>query len=206
MRREEIIEEFLDELASASPVPGGGGASALAGACGCALAAMVCSLTVGKKRYQAVEEEIRADLAYLNEMRGIFLSFMDKDEEVFLPLSKAYALPKETEEEKASRDRVMRELLKNAAEVPLRLLELADTVLDTVLDVAEKGSRLAISDAGVAAAFMETCASGAVLNVRINTKVLKDEEMKNYLEERTEKLYRSASEKCAKIRGIVAGR
>ena len=206
MRKEEIIEEFLEELASSSPIPGGGGAAALAGACSVALASMVCNLTIGKKRYQAVEEEIRSDLAYLEEMREIFLSFMEKDEEVFLPLSKAYALPKNTEEEKTQRDRVMRELLKNAAEVPLRLLELSDTVLDTIENVANKGSKLAISDAGVAACYMETCARGAVMNVRINTKAMKDEEMRAYIDARADQLLSSALSKCKRIRETAEAR
>ena len=203
MRKEEIIEEFLEELGSSSPIPGGGGAAALAGALSCSLAAMVCNLTIGKKRYQDVEEDLKRDLDYLLEMREIFLSFMDKDEEVFLPLSKAYALPNQTDEEKRARALVMRDLLKNAAEVPLRLLELADTVLDTVRDVAEKGSRLAISDAGVSAAYMETCVHGALLNVRINTKAMKDEEMRTYMDDRAKTLSDSALQKCEKIRNSV---
>ena len=203
MRKEEIIEEFLEELGSSSPVPGGGGAAALSGALSVSLAAMVCNLTIGKKRYQDVEEDLRQDLDYLIEMREIFLSFMDKDEEVFLPLSKAYALPNKTEEEKRARALVMRDLLKNAAEVPLRLLELADTVLDTIKDVAEKGSRLAISDAGVSAAFMETCVHGALLNVQINTKAMKDEEMRSYMDGRAQALSASALQKCETIRNSI---
>ena len=203
MRREEIIEEFLEELGSASPTPGGGGAAAFSGALSVSLAAMVCNLTIGKKRYADVEEDLQRDLDYLLEMREIFLSFMDKDEEVFLPLSRAYALPNKTEEEKRARLLVMRDLLKNAAEVPLRLLELADTVLDTIQDVAEKGSRLAISDAGVSAAFMETCVHGALLNVRINTRAMKDEEMREYMEKRAEALSDSALQKCEKIRNSI---
>ncbi len=171
---ERSCEEFLEALASKAPVPGGGGASALVGAVGAALGSMVGSLTAGKKAYAAVEEDILA----LNEkaavLRRELLLLVERDAEVFAPLAKAYGLPKQTEEERAKRARVMEEALRNACSVPLEIMEKCCAAIELLEQFAEKGSKLAISDAGVGAVFCKAALQGAGLNVFVNTGLMED--------------------------------
>ena len=174
---ETRIEEYLEHLSGGDPVPGGGGASALAGAYGAALGLMVLSLTTGKKRYAAFEPRIPFLREKLTALRQRFLELSDEDERVFLPLSKAYGLPQETEEEKAKRAEILEQCLLSASLVPVHVMETA---------VAEHGSRLAVSDAGVGAQFLLAALNGAVMNVYINIKMMQDrekaEEIRNYAE------------------------
>ena len=169
------IDDFLDELASSKPVPGGGGASALAGASGAALGAMSLNLTIGKKKYIPVEEELKSALSELDTLRSVFLMLADKDEEVFLPLSKAYGLPKKTEEEKKVRAAYMEQALTDATEVPLQVMDYACQALRVLRRTVELVSPLSVSDTGVAASFLKTAVKGAGMNVLINLKSMQDE-------------------------------
>ena len=168
--------EFVEVLASKAPVPGGGGASALVGAVGTALGNMVGSLTVGKKKYADVEEEMWELKGKCDQLQKDFLRLIERDAEVFEPLSKAYGMPKETEEEKAEKARVMAIVLKDACSVPMEIMEKCCEALDLIKEFAAKGSKLAISDAGVAATFCKAALKGASLNVYINTKSMADRE------------------------------
>ena len=168
------LREFANVLASKAPVPGGGGACALVGALGCALGNMVGSLTVGKKKYADVEEEMQDLIKRARALREEFLDLVEADARAFAPLSRAYSLPKTTPEEQAEKDRVMEKALNEACLVPLRVMEKVCDCLDLVKVFAEKGSAIAISDAGVAAAFCRSALSGAQLNVLINTRMMKD--------------------------------
>ncbi len=168
--------EFVEVLASKAPVPGGGGASALVGAVGTALGNMVGSLTVGKKKYADVEAEMYELKAKCDKLQKELLALVEKDAEVFAPLAKAYSLPHETEEEQAEKDRVMAIVLKDACSVPMEIMERCCEALDVIKEFAAKGSKLAISDAGVGAVFCKAALQGASLNVFINTKSMKDRE------------------------------
>ena len=167
-------EKFTEALASKAPVPGGGGASSLVGAVGIALGAMVGSLTLGKKKYADVQEDIAALMEEAEALRAEFLRLADRDAEVFEPLSRAYGMPKDTEEQQAEKDRVMEAALKDACEVPLEVMEACGRAIEVVKGFADKGSVIAISDAGVAAASLRAAIQGASLNVFINTKAMKD--------------------------------
>ena len=156
----QSCRDFVTVLASKAPVPGGGGASALVGAIGTALGNMVGSLTVGKKKYAAVE----ADL----------LALVERDAQVFEPLSKAYGMPKATEEEKAEKARVMAVVLKEACQVPFEIMEKCCQAIDLMDGFAKMGSAIALSDAGVGVAFCKAALLGASLNVFINTKSMAD--------------------------------
>lgn len=169
-------DEFVEVLASKAPVPGGGGASALVGAVGTALGNMVGSLTVGKKKYADVEEEMYALKEEASALQADFLRLIERDAEVFEPLAKAYGMPRETEEEKAEKARVMAIVLKDACSVPMEIMEKCCEALDLIVEFAAKGSALAISDAGVGAAFCKAALLGASLNVFINTKSMADKE------------------------------
>lgn len=169
--------EFVDVLASKAPVPGGGGASALVGAIGMALGNMVGSLTVGKKKHADVEADIIALKAKADKIQEELLVLVEKDAECFEPLSKAYGLPKTTPEEIAEKERVMEIVLKDACEVPLEIMKKCCEAIEVIEEFAEKGSVIAISDAGVAASFAGAALKGASLNVFINTKSMKNREL-----------------------------
>ncbi len=187
MTEQQTIEEFLSALSSKQPVPGGGGASALAGALGTALGLMVGNLTVGKKKYAQAEEEVLSMMGRLAEMQKDMVRLADEDGKVFAPLAAAYGLPSGTEEEKSYKVQVMEENLLAASLVPVRVMESAVEILD-ILDVMEqKGSVMAVSDVGVAVQFARTAVTGAVMNVYINTKSMKDRQKAQEINDRAAK-------------------
>ena len=169
---DKTITEFMNELASNAPVPGGGGAAALVGAVGIALGDMVGELTTGKKKYADVEEDIQALMAEAKSLQSEFLRLIDADAEAFAPLAKAYGIPKD----EPGRDEIMEEALKAGASVPMDIMRTCGKALDVIKEFADKGSRLAISDAGCAAACCRAAIRAASLNVFINTKSMKDRE------------------------------
>ena len=178
------VQEFAMQTASNEPVPGGGSISALAGSLAAALTEMVAGLTIGKKKYAEVEDEMWELKKKCDELQKDFLRLIERDAEVFEPLSKAYGMPRETEEEKAEKARVMEIVLKDACSVPMEIMEKCCEAIEVIVEFAAKGSTLAISDAGVGAAFCKAALKGASLNVYINTKSMKDRE---YAEELNKK-------------------
>ncbi len=168
------IPRFSELLASADPVPGGGGASALAGALGAALTRMVANLTVGKKKYAAVEADVQRVAARAEILQKKLLSLIDEDAEAFLPLAEAYRLPKETEPQRAERAHIMESALYGASLAPLAIMETCCEAIGLLAELAEKGSRLALSDVGVGAALCKAALMGAGLNVFINTGLMAD--------------------------------
>ena len=162
--------EFVAALASSSPAPGGGGAAALAGAVGAALGNMVASLTVGKKKYAAVEAEMAALKTKCDTLQRELLDQVEADEVNFLPLARAYAIPKDD----PNRDAAMEEALVLACKTPLRIMELCCQAIDCIAIFAEKGSRLAVSDAGCGAVLCKAAMQAASLNVFTNTKLMKN--------------------------------
>ena len=178
------IEQFAMQTASNEPVPGGGSISALAGALAAALTEMVAGLTIGKKKYAEVEDEMWELKKKCDELQKDFLRLIERDAEVFEPLSKAYGMPRTTEEEKAEKARVMEIVLKDACSVPMEIMEKCCEAIEVIVEFAAKGSTLAISDAGVGAAFCKAALKGASLNVYINTKSMAD---RGYAEELNKK-------------------
>ena len=165
--------EFVTVLASNAPVPGGGGASALVGAVGTALGNMVGSLTVGKKKYAGVEEEIIALKAKCDQLQKDLLDQIALDAKGFEPLAKAYGIPKDD----PNRDKVLEEATIVACQVPVKIMELCCEALDAIQVFAAKGSRLAVSDAGCGAVCVKAALQAASLNVFINTKTLQNREL-----------------------------
>ncbi|MEZ3488373.1 MAG: cyclodeaminase/cyclohydrolase family protein [Lachnospiraceae bacterium] len=188
MMLEKKAAEFIEELSSASPVPGGGGACAAVGAFAAALGMMVANLTVGKKRYAGVEDEIREVRDRLKAVRGELEALVDEDAQAFEPLSKAYGLPKETEEERAKKEQIMEEALYGASIVPLKIMETVRRSMELLSVLEEKGSRIAVSDAGVGILFAQSALEGASLNIFINTKLMKNREQAEELNRRAEAL------------------
>ena len=169
------VEEFTHRLSSKEPVPGGGGAAALAGALGAALGGMVANLTIGKPKYADVEDEIQGLKVAAYRIQTELIALIEKDAEVFAPLAGAYRMASETESEKAEKERVMQACLKQAALAPLEIMEKCAETFPLLEKLAEKGSVLAVSDAGCAAVLSKAAMQAAWLNVRINIRLIKDE-------------------------------
>ena len=165
--------EFVTVLASDAPAPGGGGAAALVGAIGTALGNMVGSLTVGKKKYADVEAEIIELKAKCDALQTELLNQVEADEINFLPLAKAYGIPKDD----PNRDKVMEEATIIACSTPMKIMELCCEAIGYIKVFADKGSRLAVSDAGCGAVIVKAALQAASLNVFINTKTLKNREV-----------------------------
>ena len=164
---------FVEVLASNEPAPGGGGAAALVGALGTALGNMVGSLTVGKKKYAQVEEEIIALKARCDALQKELLDQVEADDKGFVPLAKAYGIPKDD----PNRDRILEEATVTACAVPMHIMELCCQAIDCIAVFAAKGSRLAVSDAGCGAVCCKAALQAASLNVFINTKSLKNRDV-----------------------------
>ena len=171
---ETTLTSFIDDLASAAPVPGGGGAAPIVGALSGALAEMDANLTSGKKRYAEVQPEIDEILKTTAKLRQEFVELADADAVAFLPVSKAYGMPRTTEEEIKKRDEVMQKGLEGAVVPPLRTMELCLEILKIQKRLAEIGSRLAVSDAGVGSEFARAALRSSSLNVYVNTRLMKD--------------------------------
>ena len=171
-----IDTAFLDELASSAPTPGGGGAAAYCGALASALASMVGELTVGKKKYADVEDEVRARLDDLAALRARLVELIDADARAFEPLAAAYRMLKGMPEEAAAKEAAIQQALDGACEVPLAIMRCCVDVVDACDFMAHHGSRLAVSDAGVGVAFARAALQGASLNVYINVGSMSDAE------------------------------
>ena len=197
--RDQSIDAFIQDLSSKAPIPGGGGASALVGALCSSLTHMVASLTVGKPKYAAVEAEMNAALAQAESLTNRFLALMDEDATAFEPLAQAYRLPKETEAEKAEKVRVMEAALKSAVQPPLKIMETCALAVPLISLCAEKGSVVAVSDAGVAASLCRAALEGASLNVFINTQGMQDKAYAAALNQRARELLAQFGAESEKI-------
>jgi methenyltetrahydrofolate cyclohydrolase len=169
------VIDFLDELASPSPIPGGGSAAALNGALGAALVSMVANLTVGREKYRDAEDEMREALARAEELRGKLLENLEADIQAYGNLSAAFKLPKASDEEKAARRSAIQEALIVATKVPLEITRLCGEVMKVCPPVAQHGNLSAVSDVGVAVCSAEAGLSSAALNVKINLASIKDQ-------------------------------
>lgn len=197
--KEWTIEQFVSELASKAPVPGGGGAAALGGAVGSALGSMVGNLTVGKKKYADVEERVLQVLSEAERLQQELLYLMEEDSRAFEPLSRAYGMPKATEAERAAKEQVMEVALRDASLVPLQIMETAGQMLDLLEELAQIGSRLAVSDVGVGVQFCRSAVLGASMNIFINTKMMKDRKLAEQLNEKAEQLIAEKSVQADRI-------
>ncbi|MDR2490434.1 MAG: cyclodeaminase/cyclohydrolase family protein [Spirochaetaceae bacterium] len=185
---QKAIPDFVSVLASKAAVPGGGGASALVGAVGAALGNMVGSLTVGKKKYADVEADIIKLKQKSDELQAEFLKLIDKDAEDFEPLSKAYGLPAETDAQKAEKAKVMEKCLRDACATPFEIMQKCAEAIKVCEQFALKGSKLAVSDAGVGVIFCKAALMGASLNVYINTKAMTDRAYADKINKETDAL------------------
>ncbi len=181
---EKTVADFTEVLASKDAVPGGGGASALVGAVGIALGNMVGNLTVGKKKYADVEDEVKQLMEECESIRLELLKLVDADAEAFEPLSRAYGIPKED----PTRDEVMENALRVACGVPMDIMRTLARAIEIHERMGQIGSALAISDVGVGVICCKTAMQGASLNVFINTKTMKDRDYALELEKEADEL------------------
>lgn len=191
--------QFLAELSSNAPVPGGGGASAAVGAFAAALGMMVTNLTIGKKKYADYEDDLIACRSRLENLRDKLVDLVDGDAVAFEPLSKAYSIPKDD----PNRDEIMENALYEASVVPMSIME---TVLDAARELemlVEKGSKLVVSDVGVGILFAQAAIEGASLNVYINTKSMQDRPRADALNAKADAIIAEAAELKERIYGGV---
>lgn len=171
---EKTCSAFIEVLASKAPVPGGGGAAAMGGAIGMALSNMVGNLTVGKKKYADVEGEVQKLLARGEEIIVKLKRLVDRDAEVFEPLSKAYGLPKNTPEEAKYKEETMEKCCKEACGVPMEIMRAAFEGIQVHARMGEIGTMIAISDVGCGVTFLKSALIAGSLNVIINLNTIKD--------------------------------
>ncbi len=189
---QQPVTTFLDALASGSATPGGGSAAAIMGAMGAALVSMMCNLTIGKKNYAEVEGEMQSLLMAAEELRQQLAGMVADDIAAFDGLMAAYALPKETDEQKTKRGAAIQDGLKAATDVPLACARASAGVIALAMRAAQVGNRNVISDAGVGALAAQAALRSAALNVYINVPAIKDESFARSRREEIDVLLASA--------------
>ena len=203
MNYTQSLNEYLENLSSKSPTPGGGNVAAFCGVLASSLAIMVCNLTIGKKKYLEVESEINIVKNELEKFKNKFSELADKDNAAFDKVMDAFKLPKETEEEKDARVKKIDEATLGAAEVPAEVINTCKEILPFIRKVAEKGNQNSLSDAGVSVSLINTSAEGAFLNVLINCTSLSNQTIGNEYLKRIEIIFEGVKNTCSVISGLI---
>ncbi|MEO7646960.1 MAG: cyclodeaminase/cyclohydrolase family protein, partial [Gemmatimonadaceae bacterium] len=199
----ESVTGFLGAVASSSPAPGGGSVAAHAGALAAALAQMVAGLTIGKEKYAPVDAEMKELSIRAAALTNTLSALVKRDADAYTEVSSAYALPKETDTDKAARDQAIQGALLKAADVPLETARACAEVAELALTAAERGNTNAVSDAGVAALLAEAGCKAASYNVRINATSITDRGVATRLNDQTAEIVRRVSEAAAKVAATV---
>ena len=197
------LREFCNETLSDSPAPGGGSVAALMGALGASLGGMVANLSAGKRGWDDKLEYFSDWAVKAQQLKDELLLLVDEDTAAFNRVMDAFALPKESAEEKAARSRAIEEATKYAAEVPLKVMETASKSYELLSEMADKGNPASISDVGVGALATRACIEGAALNVRINLGQLKDEKFRTALANKVQEISESSDTQFKKVGEIV---
>ncbi|NLL61585.1 MAG: cyclodeaminase/cyclohydrolase family protein [Candidatus Atribacteria bacterium] len=206
MLKDRKIKNFLDLLASKAATPGGGSVAALTGAMGAGLLSMVGNLTTGKEKYKDVEDRIKELLSRSENLRIEFEGLMESDVAVFNELMAIMKLPRATEEEKEKRDQKMQIALVEAAKVPLAVAQKSKELIDCCKEIAGIGSKNAISDVGVGVLLAEAAFHSAIINVKINLNLIKDEKIKEELNEEINNLTESVKGEKDQVLEVVLRR
>lgn len=196
------LSQFNALLASKDATPGGGGASALAGALGASLGAMVGNLTIGKKKYADIEQELILLTEKAQVLSRKLLKLVDEDAAAFEPLSRAYSLPRDTPD----RDDILEACLRRAADTPLQILRLCCEVIELQEKFAEKGSALAVSDAATGAVLARGALYGAAINVKVNTKLMKRRDYAEEINREVDALTEEYRKRADKVYEDIYGR
>ncbi len=197
------LEDFLADLASSKPAPGGGSASAVVGALSAALASMVANLTVGKEEYSDVEEKYETILKRADRLRGEFIAAVEEDITAYNRVMEAYGMPKETDEEKEKRKKAIQSALKEATVPPFKMADLALEVLALSEECAVSGNRHAVTDAGASAILAEATVRSSLLNVDINLSSISDADFVSQKGKKREEVEDKAKEKAAEVAKIM---
>jgi formiminotetrahydrofolate cyclodeaminase len=195
------IKKFLAKTASNSPVPGGGSIAALSAAIAASLSEMVAHLTIGKKGYEALEEEMQGIAKDALQYRERLIRYIDKDSDAYNDVMAAFKLPKGTEQERNNREGAIQEALINATLVPLDVARDAFKTIELAGKVVQQGNKNAVTDAAVAVMMARTAALSALYNVKINLASIKDT---NFVEEIREEIKHMESEIVNREREILS--
>ena len=186
MNLQNSLQQYINELSSNSPTPGGGNVAALCGALSASLGTMVCNLTIGKKKYAEVESEMTALRQELESFQKIFLVLAEKDNAAFDKVMEAFRMPKESDSEKEIRNHKIEEATLGAAAVPSDVMKNCAEILPLLKSIVEKGNKNSISDSGVAVSLIQTACRSAYLNVLINCASLNNQTIANEIRKRAE--------------------
>ncbi len=189
MNELKTILEYLNEISSSSPTPGGGNVAAFCGALASSLGIMVCNLTIGKKKYSDVESEIITVKEKLEEYQKKFLLLAEKDNQAFNYVMEAIKLPKENEEQIQIRSQKIEEATLQAAEVPSEVIKNCSSILPLLKIIIDKGNKNSVSDAGVAVSLIKSSAQSAFLNVLINCKSLNNQTIASEIKKSTQVIF-----------------
>jgi formiminotetrahydrofolate cyclodeaminase len=206
MYLEESLQCYLDDLASAQPIPGGGSTAALSAAMGAALASMVCRITIGKETYASVRQEIEELLRRTEYLRNRFQQLMQEDIEAYGHLSASYKLPRETSEERNHRTDMIQKQLVEAASVPLEVVKCAAELIQSCQRIAEVGSVSVLSDVATGAILASCSGEGAAFMVRINVRSMKNDTLVVELENRLNTALAIIADGVNEVKNIVEGR
>ena len=199
------LREFCNETLSDSPAPGGGSVAALMGALGASLGGMVANLSAGKRGWDDKLEYFSVWAVKAQQLKDELLSLVDEDTAAFNKVMDAFALSKESAEEKAARSAAIEQATKYAAEVPLKVMETGSTSYELLAEMADKGNPASVSDVGVGALAIRACIEGAALNVRINLAQLKDEKFKGVLAQTMRNISADSDAQFERITRVVEG-
>ncbi len=203
---DQPLKDYLDDLASAKPAPGGGSAAALSGAMGAALASMVCRLTLDKEAYAGVQQEIEGLSKQTEELRYRFQELMQEDIEAYGRLSASYRMPRGTGEERAARAAAIQEQLVGAALVPLEVAESAAALIECCERIAEIGNVTVLSDVAAGVILARGAGEDAALLVRINLRAMKNAELAADIERRLNRALTLIAEGSQRVTSMVGGR
>jgi len=193
------ISNFIDELSTDSPAPGGGSVAALNGSLSAALISMVANLTVGKKGYEKYFKDMGETAESAQKLKDDFLTLIDRDTDTFNKVMAAIKMPKKTDKEKKEREKTIEEATKSATRIPLNVMEATLKLIPLLENVTKKGNKNSISDAGVAALMGLSALKSAYLNVIINLKGINDEAFVKKTKKQAEKIKKDAEKALEKL-------
>jgi methenyltetrahydrofolate cyclohydrolase len=199
MDLQKTLQNYLDDLSSNAPTPGGGNVAALCGVLASSLGQMVCNLTIGKKKYLDFEEEAKDLAGKLQELQDHFLTLAKKDNDAFDSVMAAFKLPKETDSQKSFRKNEIEKATMEAAIVPAEVIIKCNQLLPYLDTISQKGNQNSLSDTGVAISLTATAAEGAYLNVAINCSGLSNQITANEFLKKSEIIYTEIKEYSEKL-------
>lgn len=201
--KQQSIDDFINHLASGDPTPGGGSVCAVMGSMSAALVSMVANLTIGKKKYLSVEQQMQALLEQAAELNNQLLDLLKADIEAFNQVMQAYRLPKQSDEEKNKRNSEIQSALITATEVPLSCAEISRRLIELSKQAAHLGNINVASDAGVAVLAAQAALRSSALNVYVNTGLISNPEFKNNCEAKIAQLLAGADSETEEIYALV---